>query len=102
MVFNLDMIKTPPENLDGAKVIEWAWSGAHPFGTVRYENGKIHSKIYGLAICMYPNSSSVYRFSCDYNWEVIQDNNYSCLEDAKETLPKQYCKVEVVWHNMIK
>ena len=83
----------PPDELDGAKVIKWAWSGDKPFGFV----GEI--EIHGLAICRYDGSAEVYRFSCDKDWEVQQDGLYDSIGDAIEQLPDQY-KLEVsTWTN---
>lgn len=51
------IINEPPDQLDGAKVMKWAWSGDRPFGLV----GEI--EIYGLAICRYDDSAEVYRLA---------------------------------------
>lgn len=40
----------PPKEIDGAKVIEWAWSGSEPFGVVCFESGEVAAEIFGLAI----------------------------------------------------
>jgi hypothetical protein len=57
-----NQVNKPPEELDGAKVIKWAWSGSKPFGFLRYE-GDLYDpiEIYGLAICRYDNSDNVCR-----------------------------------------
>jgi len=83
----------PPKEIDGAKVLEWAWSGNKPFGFVRYESGEVAAEIYGLAICSYSDSNKVYRFSCDSFWETEQDSDYESIEDAKDNLPIQYQEV---------
>jgi hypothetical protein len=87
-----------PDELDGAKVIRWAWSGDKPFGFLRYE-GDSHDpiEIYGLAICHYRDSDTVYRFSCDKNWEVQQDGLYESVEDALTQLPDQYRLIVAKW-----
>ncbi len=87
----------PPKEIDGALVIEWAWSGERPFGVVHYSSGDIASEIYGLAICRYINDNKVYRFSCDENWETEQDADYDSLEEAKVNLPAQYQNIKVNW-----
>src|SRR5271163_320580 len=69
----------PPDFVDGARVIKWAWSGQQPFGFVPYEDSTEREEIYGLAICRYDGSTSkepIYRFSCDKNWETVQDSIY--------------------------
>jgi hypothetical protein len=87
----------PPKEIDGARVLEWAWSGDKPFGVVRYESGEIASEIFGLAICRYTGSNNIYRFSCDSEWETEQDSDYGSIAEAKENLPSQYRDVEAVW-----
>ena len=86
----------PPEKIDGARVVEWAWSDA-PFGEVIYEDGEVAAIIHGLAICRYDNSANIYRFSCNEHWECEQDQVYTSVELAKSELPKQYQKVEAIW-----
>ncbi len=81
----------PPAYIDGAKVVQWAWSGQYPFGFVStYE-------VYGLAICQYENSPTFYRFSCDKNWETLQDSPYDSIKEAVEQLPEQYRRVVANW-----
>jgi hypothetical protein len=91
----------PPKEIDGAKVLFWAWSGKEPFGTIKYVggnmDGKIAAEIYGLAICQYEKSSKIYRFSCNRKWETEQDSDYDSIEEAKEQLPFQYQKVDADW-----
>ncbi len=87
----------PPKIIDGAKVIEWAWSGATPFGVIKYSTGEIAAEVFGLAICKYPDSDVIYRFSCDYNWETMQDCDFESMAAAKANLPLQYMDLEVVW-----
>ena len=87
----------PPSTIDGAKIIEWAWSGSKPFGVVQYKDGQISREIYGLAICRYENSNIIYRFCCDKNWETQQDGDYPSIDDAKKFLPDQYSQVIPQW-----
>jgi len=87
----------PPSYLDGARVIKWAWSGQEPFGFVDSDENTIRKEIYGLALCQYENTESIYRFSCDINWEVIQDSEYDSILDAIDQLPEQYKNVEPNW-----
>jgi hypothetical protein len=81
---------TPPALIDGARVLEWAWSET-PFGEV----GDI--AIHGLALCQYDGSTQVYRFSCDAAWSCQQDALYDSVEEAKQALPAQYRRVEAEW-----
>ena len=79
----------PPDELDGARVIQWAWSGSDPFGYIDVVEPGQRIAIHGLAVCRYGNSPGVYRFSCDEDWEVHEDGLYNSIEDAL-TLPEQY------------
>ena len=47
----------PPRQIDGATVLEWAWSDV-PFG---YVGGAAGVAVHGLAICQYEGSSKVVR-----------------------------------------
>jgi hypothetical protein len=60
----------PPDYLDGAKVIQWAWSDVKPFGVITIIGGGYNIEIYGLAVCQYEKSDNYYRFSCNKNWQV--------------------------------
>ncbi|MCW3462981.1 hypothetical protein [Chitinophaga nivalis] len=88
----------PPKYIDRAKVIKWAWSGLQPFGIMRSEDGTEKEEIYGLAICQYEGSKTVYRFSCNESWETIQDGVYPDVEQAVRLLPDQYKCVAANWH----
>jgi hypothetical protein len=90
----------PPDYLDGAKVVLWAWSGELPFGFVGNEDDTEREEVYGLAICQYEGKVSkelIYRFSCDKNWIVIQDGIYDTVENAIRFLPDQYRNVAANW-----
>lgn len=87
------LMREPPPELDGARVIEWAWSGDQPFGEVI---GADSPQIYGIAIATY-NDQNFYRFSCDQEWETQQDGLFDSIEEAKRQLPNQYRMVEVKW-----
>jgi len=88
----------PPEYIDGARVVEWAWSDV-PFGEVQYTDGGVAAAIHGLAICRYEGSTEVYRFSCSAQWKCEQDQPYESVELAKSQLPKQYRRVEAAWQS---
>ena len=87
----------PPNYLDGAKVIKWAWSGQVPFGITENTDGDEKEEVFGLAVCKYEDSDKFYRFGCDKNWEVVQDSLYNSIEDAIRFLPEQYKNVERNW-----
>lgn len=88
----------PPRKIDGANVLEWAWSGDIPFGVINYTEGDLPAiEIFALAICQYDKSNDIYRFSCNKNWETEQDGVYASVEEAKENLPEQYKNVPTKW-----
>lgn len=92
----------PPDNIDGAKVIEWAWSGKLPFGYIGSGSNETATAVYGLALCQYEKENEIYRFSCDANWETEQDGLYSSVEEAKELLPDQYREQPINWTTKLK
>jgi hypothetical protein len=93
----VNQIVEPPDELDGAKVTKWAWSGDKPFGIIAMADSDDSMEIFGLAICQYDDSDSVYRFSCDKDWEVLQDGVYESVDDAQRQLPDQYKLVTAEW-----
>ena len=86
----------PPDLLDGARIVEWAWSGSIPFGEVP---GADSPEIYGLAIATY-DGIRFYRFSCDQNWNTTQDAVYDSVAEAKHQLPEQYRNVKIYWQEV--
>lgn len=86
----------PPAHIDGALVLEWAWSEI-PFGELRSNDGSAAVAIHGFALCRYEGSATVYRFSCNVNWETEQDADHSSIEQAKAELPAQYRRVPAQW-----
>lgn len=92
----------PPDELDGARVIAWMWSGEKPFGiipVVDNDNPQVKFpdiEIYGIAVCQYENSNSFYRFYCDHDWEVQNDDPVNHFEDTMR-VPDQFKNVEGKW-----
>ena len=86
-------MKIPPKYIDDGKVLKWAWYGKRPFGF----DGD--TQIFGLAICQYNDSATVYRFSCDKEWETIQDASYDNVEQAVGNLPEQYKNITAEWRS---
>jgi len=84
----------PPPFLDGARVLWWAWSGHEPYG---YVIGLEDNGTYGLAVCQYDGEARFYRFSCDHDWEVIQDDLLDSEDEAKTVIPGNYRREDVVW-----
>jgi hypothetical protein len=64
---------------------------------VPFTDGTMAATIHGLALCQYPDSQKVYRFSCNASWETEQDMDYSSVAEAKALLPKQNQHAPVVW-----
>lgn len=87
----------PPSHIDGARVLAWAWSGL-PFGHVANDAGTAPVAIHGLALCQYAGESAVYRFSCDAQWDSVQDARHASMEEARQQLPAQYRAVTATWH----
>lgn len=88
---------TPPGHIDGARVLAWAWS-ALPFGHVAGDAGEAPVAIHGLALCQYADENNVYRFSCDAQWDCVQDERYASVDEARAQLPAQYRAVAASWH----
>jgi len=87
----------PPAFIDGARVIEWAWSDI-PFGVVCYSDGSgIAAQIHGLALCQYEGELEFYSFGCNADWECVSDATHESLELAKSELP--YRNVPAIWHS---
>jgi hypothetical protein len=95
-LFETDIIE-PALELDGAKVIKWAWSGHKPFGIVGNEDYAERESIYGVAICSYGDHEGIYRFSYDKDWKVVQDEYYNTIDQALDQLPDLYKNVEANW-----
>ena len=95
-VWQSDGMNVPPGEIDGARVLEWAWSD-EPFGVVTDTDGRVAYRIHGLAICRYEGSERVYRFACDGAWECVQDALYDSLGVAKAQLPDQYRLAPAEW-----
>ncbi len=87
----------PPSHIDGARLLAWAWSDL-PFGHVASEAGAAPIAIHGLALCQYAGATRVYRFSCDAQWEAVQDEVYASADEARQQLPAQYRAVAATWH----
>jgi hypothetical protein len=88
-------LKPPPPIIDGAKVLWWAWSGPEPYGLCG------DSRVFGFAICRY-DTGQLYRFSCDENWETVNDSPWGDEEQAKAATPPNYDAAahRIVWHKL--
>lgn len=88
---------TPPGMLDGANVLYFARSGWQPYFDMLDTEGQVVAHIHGLAVCRYGEVESVYRFSCDENWNVINDMDCASVEEALSTLSGNYEITAVRW-----
>lgn len=71
-----------PRELDGARVIEYTMNSVeNQFGVVGIlsDKGNVidELQITDMAICQYEGATHFYLFSCDLNWEVIGDFDFS-------------------------
>ena len=76
----------PPSEIDGARVVYWAYSQV-PFFVM--PDGGSGTPIHGLAVAVYP-SGSVYRFSCDRDWESQNDSEWDSIEAALQAASADY------------
>ncbi len=79
----------PPDELDGAKVILWAYNPVKPFFIMQYVDSTNYKSIHGFAICRYIDEELFYKFSCDREWNVEGDSDEASVEDAVETAQNQ-------------
>lgn len=86
----------PPDTLDCARVLYWAWSATPPFFIMTDSEGNDPSEVCGLAICQY-DSGKVYRFSCDREWEVLNDSPFASADAAMRGPSGQYDITRVRW-----
>lgn len=80
--FNYRDDNEPPDELDGAEVILWAFHPQKPFFIMEYSDGTQYKPIHGFAICRYKGEQRYYKFSCDINWNVENDLDCGCIEEA--------------------
>jgi hypothetical protein len=78
---NRDTIE-PPDELDGAEVILWAFNPQKPFFIMKYSDGALYKPIHGFAICQYKGEKRYYKFSCDIAWNVENDSDCDSIEEA--------------------
>ena len=91
---------TPPHVVDGAKILDWVWSGDVPFGHILNREGAKICAVHGLAICAYAGDPRIYRFSCDRNWNVEQDAFHDSAAEAKTEVAQLYPLSIAPWHTL--
>ena len=84
----------PPPTIDNARVLWWASAGDEPFGFCG------DTPVHGFVVCRYGDGGPFYRFSCDREWETVNDSDHEDEEDAKRSIPMNYLASahRVVWH----
>ncbi len=87
----------PPAEIDGAKVMEWAWSDPDPFFVMPCSGQPDGVPIHGLAICRYDEGGAIYRFSCNRDWETENDSPHDSIEEARVANSGQYDAQTVEW-----
>jgi len=88
---------TPPSTIDDAEVLYWAWSEPAPFFVMTDSNGEDAVAIHGLALCRYPDSKVIYRFSCNSSWETENDSTFETVQQAMQARSAQYDVSSVGW-----
>ncbi|MEM7335452.1 MAG: hypothetical protein AAF490_25460 [Chloroflexota bacterium] len=96
------MHPNPPKVIDGAIVKFYASGGTQPIYSVPIVDSAETIEIWGLAICHYPNTGKIYRFSCDYNWETQNDLDFASILEAKTGLSGNYEIEKIQWQPMSK
>jgi hypothetical protein len=74
----------PPDAIDGADVMLYARLGSsqRSTGATRHSVANFAAVVAGLAIAQYANSSEVYLFYCDRQWEVVTDTCHATVQAA--------------------
>ena len=83
----------PPSQIDGARVVYWAYSQV-PFFVMH--DGGPGIPIHGLAVAVY-STGSVYRFSCDRDWETQNDSEWDSVESALHAASGDYNIAAIHW-----
>jgi hypothetical protein len=92
-------VRIPPSTLDGARVLWWAWAGDEPFGELPGADGD-DRLVFGFAVCRY-DTGELYRFTCNWHWQVVQDMDQVDEDEAKADIPAQYDASRVAWQRYI-
>lgn len=94
------MVKPPPKQIGGAKVICFAFidSRVQPTGNCEQIVGSVlQGPAAGIAICQYGGDGCFYLFGCDPDWHSATDTWHESLEDAKHQAEFEYVGVSKVW-----
>ncbi|PKO11715.1 MAG: hypothetical protein CVU39_27915 [Chloroflexi bacterium HGW-Chloroflexi-10] len=87
----------PPDELDGAEVILWAYNPEKPFFMMQYVDGTDYKPIHGFAICRCKGAELFYKVSCDSAWNVENDSDHASIEDAVKAA-NDLSKEPITWN----
>jgi hypothetical protein len=94
-------MKPPPDAIDGAKVLVWSLIDARHRKTnvVRlYADGAEQLAFAGVALAQYEEeSSAVYAFYCDRDWNTQNDSCYSTFQEAKRSTECLFIGLADTW-----
>jgi hypothetical protein len=96
-IFQSKRLVEPPDDLDGAVVLFWAYSPRVPFFIMEFSDGTPYKPIHGFAICRYKDDSKYYKFSCDREWIVENDIDADSINEAKQIAISQ-TKERINWN----
>jgi hypothetical protein len=85
---------SPPQMLDGARVLQYAivGEGVTPTGNTvhRFHPSGVMGPAAGLAICQYDGEECCYLFYCDAEWNVVTDTWHESLAEALKQAEFEY------------
>ncbi len=90
-------MKKPQKKIDNANVMYWFYSEHEPIFEMPDSENKNKIKIHGLTICKYDSGDKVYKFSCNKNWEVVNDTLYDSIHEALNSTSLQYDIKTIKW-----
>ena len=82
----------PPPQLDGAQVLYYGMLDQRVKPTGRHRaiiDGHSYTPVY-VAVCQYPDDSTIYRFYCDSSWNVMTDTDFETVEESIADIERDY------------
>jgi hypothetical protein len=92
-------MQTPPEYINGAKVIVFTPIDERHRLTGNCRQivaGTLQGPLAGLAICRY-NADGCYLFGCDTSWSSVTDTWHQTVEEAMRQAKFEYKGVTMTW-----
>jgi hypothetical protein len=93
-------MKPPPPTLQGAQILHWTGTDAEPFYYLK--DGKNVIVIAGMAIGKYDYGECFFLFTCDPDWNVINDRDATSLQEARHLAESLASHHLLVWHQVSK